>query len=112
MLKKKIINHLHVFQISILHNPNIPVSIAQPRLPGSFDTNPNAPIILISTITGAVGLIHITASGRMDNKLPNQYNLFLPINLVSGGSNGIEMILPTKIAVAIGDTKSSLPGHI
>ena len=39
-------------------------------MPGSFDTNPNAPIILISTITGAVGLIHITASGRMDNKLP------------------------------------------
>ena len=108
MLKKKIINHLLVFHISILRNLNIPAALPT-KVAWKFDTNPNAPIILISTITGAIGFIHITARGKMDNKLPNQYNLFLPINFVNGGSNGIEMILPTKIAVATGDTKSSLP---
>ena len=76
---------------------------------GILDINPNAPIILIKIITGAVGLIHITASGRIDNKLPNQYSLFLPKSFDKNGKNGNETIPPIKIAVATGATKSTLP---
>ena len=83
--------------------------MAQPRLDGILDINPNIAIMLIRTATGAVGLIHITTSGIMESALPNQYSLFLPNHLVSMGSNGIDTIPANRIADATFGTRSSRP---